>query len=349
MSTYFCILTEAGQAAVANAVALNQDVQLSEMAVGDGNGNPITPQADMTTLVNEVYRAGVNTIGVDAQDPGHVIAELVIPTNQGGWTIRECGLFDADGNLFAVGSLPASAKPAVGEGAGAELTVRMHLTMTAAQAEAIELKIDPTIVLASRQYVDAGITAHDEDTAAHADLFAGAAVRYETDYIDASAFTPSADGDAPAGVIETAVNGQKFPCRDFGHEADSAIQISYPMTENWDRGDIKAKILWAPGDGAVAGDDVVFILNGAALSDGDDMDVAFVTGAGLADQVAAAGKVHISAASAALTIEGNPALGDFIHFELTRDVSEGVTPMAAACRVIGLWIQYTCNQPVAAW
>ena len=169
MSTYYCILTEIGQAQVANAVALDQDVQLTAMAVGDGGGNPITPQTNMTELVNEVFRAQLNTLSVDPQDPGHVIAELVIPNNEGGWTVRECGLFNAAGDLFAVGSLPASDKPALGEGAGAELTVRMHLTMTTEQADAIEIKIDPTVVLASRGYVDESIATHGMDIDAHPD------------------------------------------------------------------------------------------------------------------------------------------------------------------------------------
>ena len=175
------------------------------------------------------------------------------------------------------------------------------------------------------------------------------ATRIETDYLDASAFTPSVDGEAPAGVIEGATNGQKYPCRDFVHAADSSIQISYPMPENWDRGTVKAKLLWSPGAGASAGDDVVFILKGSAVSDGQGLDMAFTTGAGIADQVSADAMLHVSPASAALTIEGTPELGDMIHFQLTRDVSEGTTPMAADCRVIGLLIQYTCNQPAAAW
>jgi hypothetical protein len=169
MSTYFCLLTAVGQASIANAVALNQDVQLAEMAVGDGDGSAITPMATMTELVNEVYRIPVNTIYIDPQDAGHVIAEMVIPSNQGGWTVREVGLFDADGHLFAVGSLPESVKPATGEGAGAEMTVRMHLTMSAAQAETIDIKIDPTIVLSTRQYVDESIASHAVNVNAHPD------------------------------------------------------------------------------------------------------------------------------------------------------------------------------------
>jgi phage-related tail fiber protein len=142
------------------------------MGVGDGNGNPITPLETMTELVNEVYRIPINTIYVDKLDVGHIIAEMVIPSNEGGWTVREVGLFDVDGNLFAVGSLPESVKPATGEGAGAEITVRMHLVMSAAQADSIEIKIDTTVVLSTRQYVVEKIVTHDEDPAAHGGMIA---------------------------------------------------------------------------------------------------------------------------------------------------------------------------------
>uniref|UniRef100_UPI00255AF55E phage tail-collar fiber domain-containing protein n=1 Tax=Pseudodesulfovibrio pelocollis TaxID=3051432 RepID=UPI00255AF55E len=169
MSTYFCLLTESGRAAVANAVALNQAVALAQMAVGDGGGTLIAPQASMTGLVGEVYRAPVNTVFVNPDDPGHVIAELVIPNNQGGWTVREVGLMDADGNLFAVGSVPASVKPATGEGAGAEMTVRMHLVMSTAEAGTIQIKVDPTVVLATRQYVVQSIADHAAAGDAHPD------------------------------------------------------------------------------------------------------------------------------------------------------------------------------------
>lgn len=168
----------------------------------------------------------------------------------------------------------------------------------------------------------------------------------ETDYIDLSAFS----GGASAGTIETAVNGQKFPCKDFPNDTDVSEEITYVMPESWDCGNIKAKLVWTPGEGAVAGHDIVFNLQARAISDGEDLDITFTeTGVTLTDKVIAEGKKQKTGASAALTAEGNPALGDEIHFRLTRDVSEGATPMAAECRVLALIIQYTCNQPVAAW
>ena len=370
MSTYFCLLTAIGQASIANAVALNQDVQLAEMAVGDGDGTPITPLATMTTLVNEVYRIPANTIYVDSQDAGHVVTEMVIPNNQGGWTVREIGLFDVNGDLFAVGSLPESVKPATGEGAGAEMTLRMHLSMSAAQAETVEIKIDPTVVLSTRQHVTTKIVEHDEDVAAHGNLGPGlvnhiadneahggphAAENHthssiETDYISGASMTPASTNGAAVEIVETTTNKQDFAVMVFAGDADSVAEFSFPMPENWDRGDIKAKIFWSPEVGSSIGDDVSFDLQAVALSEGDALDVAFAgAGVAIADQVLGEGESYLSPASAALTIEGNPAPADLIQFRLARDVSEGPTPMSVGCRVLGIWIQYTCNQAVTAW
>ena len=155
--SYYCILTEAGQAQIANALGLGRTISLTHMAVGDGGGAPITPAAAMTALNGEQYRAALNTLSVAAGDPGHVIAELVIPSSVGGWTIREAGLFDDNGDMVAVANLPETYKPASAEGGVTEQTVRLHLVMSEAEAGVVQLKIDPTVVLASRQYVDSAI------------------------------------------------------------------------------------------------------------------------------------------------------------------------------------------------
>ncbi|MBI9087558.1 MAG: hypothetical protein JEZ11_28475, partial [Desulfobacterales bacterium] len=174
--------------------------------------------------------------------------------------------------------------------------------------------------------------------------------RIDTDYIAGAAMTPSTTGGASVETIETAVNKQDFAVMTFAGGADSAAEFSYPMPEAWNRGAIKAKLLWLPEDGATIGEDVVFALQTVALSEGDALDVAFAgTGVSIADQALGDGVKHLSPASAALTVEGNPALADLIHFRLTRDVSAGASPMAEGCRVLGIWIQYTCNKPVVAW
>ncbi|MFK4765478.1 phage tail protein [Desulfobaculum sp. SPO524] len=152
---FFVILTETGRAKLANAVALGRTVSLTHCAVGDGAGQAVTPDAAQTALTREVYRAQLNTLETDPDNPAYIVAELVIPSEEGGWTIREAGIIDADGDLFAVGNLPETYKPQIAEGSAAELRVR--LVMEVSNTAAVELKVDPTVVLASRGYVDAQV------------------------------------------------------------------------------------------------------------------------------------------------------------------------------------------------
>lgn len=148
---FFTILTSIGQAKIANAVALGQQIQLTEMALGDGGGNATTPVQTQTGLVRQVYRAQLNQLSTDPANPNYVTAELVVPSEQGGWTVREVGLYDVDGNLIAVGNFPETYKPVLAEGASRDLVVRIIIEVS--NASVVQLKIDPSIVLASRQWV----------------------------------------------------------------------------------------------------------------------------------------------------------------------------------------------------
>ncbi|HBE5013452.1 TPA: phage tail protein [Escherichia coli] len=122
------------------------------MAVGDGGGVLPTPDAKQTALVNEKRRAALNMLYIDPQNSSQIIAEQVIPENEGGWWIREVGLFDESGALIAVGNCPESYKPQLAEGSGRTQTVRMVLITSS--TDNITLKIDPAVVLATRKYVD---------------------------------------------------------------------------------------------------------------------------------------------------------------------------------------------------
>ena len=153
MSTkFYTLLTDIGAAKLASAAALGVPLKITHMAVGDGGGTLPTPDAKQTALVNEKRRAALNMLYIDPQNSSQIIAEQVIPENEGGWWIREVGLFDESGALIAVGNCPESYKPQLAEGSGRTQTVRMVLITSS--TDNITLKIDPAVVLATRKYVD---------------------------------------------------------------------------------------------------------------------------------------------------------------------------------------------------
>ncbi|EHP5822099.1 phage tail protein [Escherichia coli] len=153
MSTkFYTLLTDIGAAKLASAAALGVPLNITHMAVGDGGGTLPTPDAKQTALINEKRRAALNMLYIDPQNSCQIIAEQVIPENEGGWWIREVGLFDESGALIAVGNCPESYKPQLAEGSGRTQTVRMVLITSS--TDNITLKIDPAVVLATRKYVD---------------------------------------------------------------------------------------------------------------------------------------------------------------------------------------------------
>ncbi|MEL4871406.1 phage tail protein [Pantoea agglomerans] len=149
---YFAILTNQGAARLANAAALGTKLNLTQMAVGDANGTLPTPDPAQTKLINQKRIAPLNLLAVDPTNTSQIIAEQIIPENEGGFWIREIGLYDTDGILIAVANCPETYKPQLQEGSGRTQTIRMILIVSSTSA--ITLKIDPSVVLATRQYVD---------------------------------------------------------------------------------------------------------------------------------------------------------------------------------------------------
>ncbi|VEB71163.1 Uncharacterised protein [Providencia rustigianii] len=156
---YFALLTTYGEKVLAEASALGTKIELTQMAVGDGGGSLPTPDTQQTRLVNEKRRAAINTLFIDPLNANQIIAEQVIPENEGGWWIREMGLFDKSGMLVAVANCPETYKPLLAEGSGRTQTIRMILIVS--HTESVTLKIDPTVVLATRKYVDDAIQVLD--------------------------------------------------------------------------------------------------------------------------------------------------------------------------------------------
>uniref|UniRef100_UPI00234AED6A phage tail protein n=1 Tax=Providencia sp. PROV160 TaxID=2949869 RepID=UPI00234AED6A len=157
---YFALLTKLGENLLAQATALGTKLELTHMAVGDGGGRLPTPDTNQTKLIKEQRRAAINTLFIDDKNKNQIIAEQIIPEQDGGWWIREIGLFDKAGNLIAVANCPETYKPQLAEGSGRTQSIRMVLIVS--HTESVTLKIDPSVVLATREYVNTEITVLDK-------------------------------------------------------------------------------------------------------------------------------------------------------------------------------------------
>ena len=149
---YFAIPTNVGQAKIANAIALGVPLKITAMGVGDGGGQPVTPDPAMTALPGEQRRAPINTLFQDPLNPSQLVAEQILPEDVGGWWVRCVGLYDETGTLIAIANAPDTYKPLLTSGSGRTQTIRIVLIVS--NTSAVELKIDPAVVLATRKYVD---------------------------------------------------------------------------------------------------------------------------------------------------------------------------------------------------
>ncbi|WP_374746597.1 phage tail protein [Klebsiella variicola subsp. variicola] len=153
------LITTAGREKIAAAIVNGDKVVFSQMSVGDGGGSATTPDEEQTSLVNELFRTQLNSLKLSDTE-SIIIAEMIIPPEVGGFTIREAALFDDDGECMAVANVPETYKPALTEGSGRFTILRIWLAVSS--TEAVELIVDPGIVLATvEDVINTGNNAKD--------------------------------------------------------------------------------------------------------------------------------------------------------------------------------------------
>lgn len=144
---YKTLVTDVGNQKMMDAVLNGTKVNVVTAAVGDGGGSYYTPTADMTALVNEVWRGAIASKEVNAKSPNMLDVKVVLPGNVGGFTVRECAIFDSEGDMIAVCNIPDTEKAIIEDGISAALTILMHIVMT--NSDALTFTLDPTIDTAS--------------------------------------------------------------------------------------------------------------------------------------------------------------------------------------------------------
>lgn len=153
----YSLPTSVGTAKLAYAMANNLTVQISHMAIGDGNGAPVNPTAAWPALAREVHRAQLNQLYQHPDNPNWLVAELVIPAEVGGWTIREIALYDVAGDLIFIGNHAEQYKPVQSQGSDETKTIRMVILVS--EVATVTLKTDPTTVMATIKLVNDSIAA----------------------------------------------------------------------------------------------------------------------------------------------------------------------------------------------
>ncbi|NOW92316.1 hypothetical protein BCD91_004339 [Clostridium beijerinckii] len=146
---FYTILTTTGKAKIANSAALGTKVNFKTLKVGDGNGAYYEPTENQTALINKVWEGNIGAVTVDEINSNWIVTETTIPASDGGFFIREAGIFDEDGDLIAIAKMAATYKPVAAEGATKDLSIRIILEVS--NSSSITLKVDPNVIIATKK------------------------------------------------------------------------------------------------------------------------------------------------------------------------------------------------------
>lgn len=148
-ATYYLLLTEYGQAKIAALIA-GETLELTDVAIGDADGQPYLPESrlDETDLVNERARVPVQSVAATG-DVTTVIA--TIDSTIGGFNFHELAILDDTGKAVYLGNYHGQYKPVLTEGAGGE--IELNLLLGTAGIGPVFLQVDPTIVTANKAWV----------------------------------------------------------------------------------------------------------------------------------------------------------------------------------------------------
>ena len=161
---YYTIATEIGTAAASNAFLTGTKVNITTFIVGDGGGIEYAPTPDMTELRNEVWRGVVSHAEIDPDSPNVINYTALLPSTVGGFVMREMGIMDDQGRLIGIGNMASTPKIRFDQGISDEIELTFSLTISS--PEAMEWKVDPTVILATK----ADIAAHNLSVESHPDI-----------------------------------------------------------------------------------------------------------------------------------------------------------------------------------
>ncbi|CBZ04396.1 tail fiber protein [Clostridium botulinum H04402 065] len=149
---FYTILTKIGKAKIANSTALGTKVNFCKLQVGDSNGTYYNPTEDQTELKHKVWEGNINSISIDENNPNWIIIEVLLPSNVGGFMIREAAILDDEDNVVAIAKYPETYKPLTQDGSSKDILIRTILEVS--NTSSVTLKVDPTVILATKKDIE---------------------------------------------------------------------------------------------------------------------------------------------------------------------------------------------------
>ena len=153
-------------------------------------------------------------------------------------------------------------------------------------------------------------------------------------WISSAAMIPRVTNGPGVNSSETTTHDSNYDTLDFDTATSEGANFMLTIPNNWDAGTITARFYWTADSGSGT---VTWALAGRALADDDALDTAFGTAQSVTDTLIAAGDMHITSATSAITIAGTPTTTTPIQFVVTRDISD---TLSVDARLIGLQLNW---------
>jgi hypothetical protein len=173
----------------------------------------------------------------------------------------------------------------------------------------------------------------------------GAAVKTvgkETVCIPANAWTVGASASPSRGSVEVAAGLNYLPSLDFDGAAKEYAYFQIAMPKSWNEGTLTYQVYWCSS--ATDTDGVAWGLQAMAISDNEALNGTFGTAIEVTDNAqSAANELLTAAESAALTVNGSPAVGDLVLFRLYRDPAHASDTHAEDARLIQMKLYVTTD------
>lgn len=165
-----------------------------------------------------------------------------------------------------------------------------------------------------------------------------------SDFIVLSAAGGKGATTAPAAgptQVETTTNKVNYFVLEYDTTTEENAFWTGVLPENYNGGTVTAFFHWTNAAGA-ATETVVWGIKARAYADDDAIDQAWGTEVTVTDTFLAQNDVHKSAESAAITIGGAPAAGQFVAWNVARKTASD--NLAGDARLIQVRIKYTVSQ-----
>jgi hypothetical protein len=166
----------------------------------------------------------------------------------------------------------------------------------------------------------------------------GRAQGLETIWIPSVAMYAATTNGPGTTTAESTTNKVMTKALAFDTTTQEFAQFAISFPKSWNESTVTFQPYWTARSGT---GNVVWALQGVALSDGDAIDTAFGTEQTSTQSLSTTSDLHVGPVSSAITIGGTPAAEDQVFFRIKRNVS--ADNLNADAELLGIRLFFTTN------